>query len=453
MSSSIRNDEYANAAGRINGRYFENGHRQPQPAIYTDELGWGLWVGRYCEHRFGGVDHETSIRRVENEICQTEGKPLPFPPPPVPELGALSVRLGRLWDGQQFIGWRGVSEFSALHLARIGDLAELVLRFDRAKEGGCNGVRVLAMAKNLFDLKPSQPGYWAALDTMLALANERGLYLELCIFADAQDIMPAHEDRLRFAHEVAAWATGKAGLMLQLSNEPWKNGWQSAVDPQLLEIAQKAGLPGIFSIGDPIDQVTDATTGNPLRGQLDTLSNYSQVLVLHGERKMPDGRYAGWVDHLKGFDEVYTNPRGCYRIHDEPMGAASTWQPGRRDNRPDAHRAAALVCAVLGIGFTYHYIAEQDPAQPGLDGQRYAQLVPQDPEFTFKNAGTGGASVVKFQGWDKVRTCDNGREAYAVMYGHTNSGMVRNVEWAPGWTVADRIVIGPSVELHRARKA
>lgn len=128
--------------------------------------------------------------------------------PPVPQLGRLSVRDARLFDGQKYVGWRGVSEFDAIHLARTGQQAELVRRLDRAVSNGCNGIRVLMMARNLFDLKPSHPGYWGALEAVLVLTAERGLYVELCLFADAQYVMPNHQDRLDFARQVVAFVQG-----------------------------------------------------------------------------------------------------------------------------------------------------------------------------------------------------------------------------------------------------
>ena len=179
---------------------------------------------------------------------------------------------------------------------------------------------------------------------------------------------------------------------------------------------------GAWSIGDPTD---DAAT---VAQEFAVLVPRSRVLVLHGSRAS-SGQWARWVDHLKGFDEI--DAGSCARIHDEPMGAASTFQDGRRDNRSLAHLAASFVCAVMGVGFTYHYISEADDATPGLDLCAAARLIPQSPDFTFRNAGTGGACVVRFEGYDKVRTCDNGREAWAVGYGRAGDAVWWGESWMP----------------------
>jgi len=365
--------------------------------------------------------------------------PTPQPQPPIPPvkpvtaLTPLRVESGRLRNDEGFLHWRGISEFSLVHLRRTAKAAEAEARMARAAGARRNGIRVLAMAANLFDLRPGYPGYWEAVDWVIAKAGALGLYTELVLFADAQTVMPSPADRSSFTQQMATLLRGRPTALPQLANEPFQNGWSSATDPQLLELAglfssNYDGRP--FSIGDPNDTVENPDTGAPLKTDLDALAKRSPVLVLHGERKPRDDRWAGWVDHLKGFDEIGVGHGTHYLIHDEPMGAASAYQNGRRDNRPLAHLAAQLVCAILGIGFTYHYIAEQDPATPGLDLCDVARVIPASPDYVFRNAGTAGACVTRFSGHDKVRTCDNGREAWAVGYGFTGG----TVEWAAGWT-------------------
>jgi hypothetical protein len=390
-----------------------------------------------------------TYRRSDGKVIWASGgDPDPLPPPPPPTLLPISVSQSRLQTDAGWMSWRGISEFSAVHLCRTGQEAELVRRLDRAAAAGRNGIRVLMMkapqtnstpAWNAFDLSPSMAGYWEASDRVVDLAAARGLYVEACLFADAQLVMPDPNQRRAVCAAFSTWCRQHPTVLPQLANEPFKNGWTSATDPALLELARTfaSNYVGPFSIGDPNDVVTDAATGAPLRADLDTLAQKSQVLVLHGERKPQDTRWAAWVDHLKGFDEVYANPLKRYRIHDEPMGAASYFESGKRDNRPDAHLAAALVCAVMGIGFTLHYISEQDDQVDAIIQACAAQvLVPVSPDYRFKNAGTSGACVVSFTGYDKIRTCDNGRDAWAVGYGE----VPRSVMWNDGWR--SEIVLG-----------
>lgn len=445
--------ELTNAVLRIEAHpHYAN---RPTRETKVDPLGYGAWVPDYARNRESGLDHEPAIRATENAICTVAGLPLMWPPEPTPLLSRLAVKDGRLHDGTAYLGWRGVSEFDAIHRVRHAMTKDIERRFDRAAANGCNGVRVFGMARNLFDLHPAMLSYWDALEVVVLFANARGLYVEFCLFADAQMVMPRHVDRVQFTLDMAKFCKGRPGVIAQLANEPRKNGWAEADDPALFDLAHvfKSVAPDVLlSIGDPADYVKKGEEPEPLQGRLARLAKASDILVLHGERKSQDSRYAGWVDHLKGFHGVYSNPLRRYRIHDEPMGAAGVSIDSKRDHRPGAHRAAALVCAVMGIGFTYHYISAQDDATPGMDGQKFAAMIPQTPDFHFRNAGTTGSCVDAFKGWDKVRTCDNGREGWAVAYGPPEQASERRITWASGWRHDYTVAVDPDVHLYRAVK-
>lgn len=381
-----------------------------------------------------GMPWDQSVRKHLNEVRDELG--LPHPEAPAPQLWPLTLDNGRLRTEAGYTGIRCVTEFSLPYRMRIGDEGEVVRRLDRCVANGANAARMLMMAKNMFPLyRPD----WDAASRAVVLAAERGLYTEACLFADAQDLFPSSADRQVIMREFGDWCAAHPTVIPQVANEPFKNGWTGATDPALLYLAQmlEARLgTRLFSIGDPNDYVEiDPATGKPyedcrpLRGWLELLAERSHILVLHAERKGKDSRYAGWVDHLKGFDEVYDNPLKKFRWHDEPMGAASTYQDGRRDDRADAHRAAILCAAVMGMGYTYHYISEQDDATPGMDGFLLSRQISQDPSYRFHNAGTGGA-VKSFDVYDKVRTCDNGADGWAVGYGHAKGRLIPYAGWS-----------------------
>jgi len=139
-------------------------------------------------------DGNLVIYRRDGSVVWSVGvdpTPLPPPtPPPMPTLTPLQVREGRLRNEAGWLHWSGLSEFSAVHLVRTGQEVELVRRLDRARAAGRNGIRVLMMAHNLFDLAPSMVGYWSAANVVVQLAQARGLYVEAVGFADAQTVMP-----------------------------------------------------------------------------------------------------------------------------------------------------------------------------------------------------------------------------------------------------------------------
>lgn len=369
----------------------------------------------------------------------------PDEPLPHPDqlYGRIRVESGRFRDDLGFLGLRFLSEFDAVHRIRTSDEADIVRRLDRAAAAKRNGVRVLMMARNLFDLQPSQPGYWSAADRAVTFAWERGLYSELCLFADAQHVMPAHADRIALTRDFAAFCREHETVLLpQLVNEPTFNGFESAVDPRLLSLADlfKAEVGHLdFSIGDPMDEVTDESTGEPLGAALRTLAAHSNVLVLHGDRKEDSAIYARWVNHLKGFEDFRSHVRqGVALLHDEPMGMAGArdvplpnGHTYRREDRADALVAAACVSAILQIGFTTHYISAQDDRVPGLMESAVAALIPQRPDMRYVNAGLPGSPIVRFNGWDKVRTCTDGVEGWAVAYGVRKGALM----WGDGWRV------------------
>lgn len=345
---------------------------------------------------------------------------------------------GRLRNDAGWVTFQCLSEFDAIHLARTGQVAELTRRFRRAARTKRNAVRVLGMARNLFDLHPGQPGYLDALDSVLAVAASMGLYVELCIFADAQDVMPDHAARAQWLHDLATRYRTHPGILWQIANEPRKNGWNEADDTRIMGLADDlASILGHrdFSVGDPLDSDDEQATEDML-ARFRAIGHRSNILVLHGSRKEDSGRVR-WVEHLKGFRDVVDLTSGMvgrelYGIHDEPMGAAAHREPGRRDNRGAAHAAAASTCAVLGLGFTYHYIAQQSDATPGLDEAAIALEIPGSPDYEYINANLGGSWIGKVEGYQKIRPCHDGRTGYAVGVGFSR-GRLNVVD---GWTAS-----------------
>ncbi len=366
--------------------------------------------------------------------------------------GPVLVSQGRFLNDAGWLGIRCLTEFSGPFCCISGNEDDLQRRLDRAVSSRRNAVRYLLMAEHLFQFRPNMIGYWAAIDRATALAHDRGLYVEACLFADAQIVLPNHADRKALTRDYAHWCKARPEAIPQLSNEPFKNGWTGATDPKLLELADI--FNGIyrsdaFSIGDPQDIVESEANGEPLRGQLNLLAHSSDILVLHGDRTVDPSRYARWVDHLKGFTDFRNDPqiRDCGLWHDEPMGMAEHFIAGRRDNRPEALVAAACCSAIFQVAFTTHYISEQDDAIPGLMESSIAADIPHGPSWRFINAAIGGSPVVGFDGFEKVRPMTNGQEAWACAYGH-NKG---TIHWADGFR-PEQVFNGTNVEVWKAQK-
>lgn len=373
--------------------------------------------------------------------------------------GRIVVLAGRFANDRGFLGIHALSEFSAgYHVATNND-GEVVRRFERGVANRRNVARVLMMAANLFDLSPRRPGYWDAMAKMTELAASVGLYVEPCLFADAQTVLPARADRQALVRDYAAFCRAHVNVIPQLSNEPEFNGFRGATDPELLDLAESfASVYGSrdFSIGDPKDFVESESGGEPLAGFLRKLATICNILQYHDDRGEDAGRFARWVDHLKGMDDQrgLVNSKTAAYWHDEPMGMAGVpdvplgnGRSYHREARAEALVAACCVAAITQTGFTTHYISEQHDTVPGLEASAIAADIPQTPDWRFINAGIGGSPVVSFSGFEKVRPSTNGRDAWACAYGKQKGSLT----WASGFQ-PERVFNGSNVEVWRASR-
>ncbi len=203
--------------------------------------------------------------------------------PPTPRIaGRLRAGAGRFFNDAGPFPWLGISEFDFIHLVRTGREAEVQRRLDRAVMiGGRNVFRVFARAVNLFQLDASQPGYWAAVDRTLALVNARGAYVELCLLPDAQNLDDATRESL--VRQFGERYRDTPGWIPQITNEPWQNGWSSAVDPKLLRLGDVLAVilgHRDFSIGDPQDGDDPDASAETVRQAVE-LGRHSNVIVIH----------------------------------------------------------------------------------------------------------------------------------------------------------------------------
>lgn len=334
--------------------------------------------------------------------------------------------------------WFGISCFDATHYVLAGDEGTLTSWLDVYRQAKRNVVRTLGMLSeqfwNKYAFSPRTPGYWDALHEVYVQTSRRGLNLELCMFADAQIIVPDVNERRQWLDRFADFILQHPGIWPQIVNEPWKNGWSSAVDPALLDLAERlAARLGHrnFSIGDPLDgdnPDASASTTNDLV----TLSQRCNKTDIHASRKSDGAQYRRWVNHLEGFVDVLKLQRaGTALNHDEPMGAALTFQDGKRDNDPDAHVAAQMSAICCKLGYCYHYICEEvpDPTQlPGLLRMaEFIDRVPIDPSWVYVNDSWGGSPThgYKVLGKDgKVRSLIGPGGFWTVAYGDLDFGSI-----------------------------
>ena len=142
-----------------------------------------------------------------------------FPPPSsnVATTGPLRVAGERfvLPDGAPF-AWRGISAFRLLEMEAAGRAREVDAYLTWTASGHLNVVRVLAMAKHLFELPP-ETGL-AHLDTLLARAAAHGLFVEVVALADTASYRstPRH-----ISSELARICRKHPNALLEIANEPY----------------------------------------------------------------------------------------------------------------------------------------------------------------------------------------------------------------------------------------
>lgn len=368
--------------------------------------------------------------------------------------GPVSTVAGRIrTDHHRFVNdagafsWRSVSDLAALGYMLSGREGEVLDRFDHYQRAGRTMVRVLGMlgeqnwAAAGLAFSPSTPGYKSACEVLVSEANRRGMYVEFCLFADAQIVMPDAHDRERAVDDLAVFCLVHTGVVPQLANEAFKNGWSEADDPALLALADRlAATLGHrnFSISDPVDgDNPDASAATTARFK--TLALHSNIIVLHPDRSYgTDSRWRRWIDHLEGMTDVVNELSHdvSYAI-DEPIGAALTEQPGRRDADPDAFIAAQFVALCCGFGFTYHKIDSEIPVAQLPGFYEVADLlarVPTSSDWRYLNdswpgSPTEGITWIGKEG--KMRHLVRGNQAWSVAYGEADWN---SVKWRPGFT-------------------
>jgi len=363
--------------------------------------------------------------------------------------GRIRADQRRLRNDAGWWAYDCVSDFGAVgHILR-GRVAPMRQRYARYADCGRTVVRNLGMLGDEswvhrdLAFSPRDPGYWDAAHEAVLLANEFGMYSEFNIFADAQIVMSDAGERERTVDAFAAFCLAHPGVLPGLTNEPYKNGWSSVVDPALLALADRFALAvghRDFSIGD----VPDSGNGPEMAAACETVAHHCNILAWHANRDQlgDTTRYRRWLDHLEGFTELPTvSNQNAASIHQEPMGAFPTYIEGKRDNDPDAFVAAAFESRCIGYGFCNHWIPEEDGQMsveqwPGMTPKIGALLaqVPVSPDWRYMNDGWPG-SPTKGITWvgktGKVRHLVRGNQAWSVAHGEADWN---SVVWQPGWT-------------------
>jgi hypothetical protein len=226
--------------------------------------------------------------------------------------------------------WRGISAFRLLEFVARGRAAdaEAYLRWAASKR--LNVVRVFAMADGIFQLAPEDG--LKALPRLLELAATHGIYVEVVAFTGTEVI---RVDRADFVKRIGAICARHGNAILELANEPGHPTQAAAMhDPahlQSLVALVPKDVP--VSLGS-VEWHDGFAAGAFVTWHAPRTTNWHEEIGKGGELERRFGKPV---------------------VSDEPIGAADTIEPGRRDNDPARFRAAGAAARRAGIDSTFHY--------------------------------------------------------------------------------------------------
>jgi hypothetical protein len=253
-----------------------------------------------------------------------------------PARAHLVIKGADFFDGQTRFGWRGLTAFRLVEQIAHGSEAQAMAYLDWAHAQKVTLVRVLTMAKHLFELDPVAG--LKALPRLLTLAADRGLVVEVVALADTADI-PL--DLAEHVKAVAAIAAAHPNAVVEIANEPW----HPTQDPRLHDAAFVRSLAEMVPPEVPV--ALGSLEGGEGYGAAGTYATW------HSPRS---NAADGWGHVLALAEGAALSARWQKPIaSDEPIGAAEQLIPGRRDNAPHRFAAAAALTRLAGLGATFHY--------------------------------------------------------------------------------------------------
>jgi hypothetical protein len=234
-------------------------------------------------------------------------------------------------DGTPF-EWRGISAFRLLELVAHGKESEADAYLVWAASKKITLVRVLGMADVLFKLSPADGQH--ALPRLLEMAQRRGLHVEIVALADTATIKV---DFPRHVKAIAEICARYPNALLEIANEP--------VHPTQARALHDPAY--VTSLAELVPARVPLSLGSVENGDGFAAGTY---VTWHAPRS---GK-GGWAAQLAAGAALVRRFKKPV-VSDEPMGAADTAIPGRRDNVPAHFREAAIAARRAGLGATFHY--------------------------------------------------------------------------------------------------
>lgn len=322
-------------------------------------------------------------------------------------------------DGTNF-QWRGITAFRLLEMEASGRSEDVEAYLRWAAEQQLTVVRVLAMAKHLFELPPERG--IVAMDSFLARASRHGMFVEVVALADTASFPIDLKAHVRRVGEVVS---RYPNAVVEIANEPYHGTQRPEVhlDEFLQQLRKEIPASVPVALG---------AAGYP---ELHTAGDF---VTFHSSRSDGDGGW-GHVRDLRIGVELLRKA-GKPVINDEPIGAGRTFQPGRRDDSPERFRAHALLAGLIGLYSTFHYEGGLHAKPPSSRELECFRAWREGTEL----AGEGPRGVPKIVplGRDAPAAADlpaqggayavvDGDRAWVLVYG--DGAGATEIKWLKGW--------------------
>ena len=231
-------------------------------------------------------------------------------------------------NGRAF-AWRGITAFRLVEFVARGRSSEADAYLAWAQSQRLTVVRVLAMADMLFTLSP--PDGQHALPQLLDLAQKRGMHVEVVALADTARV---HVDIPRVVKAIGAICAAHENCLLEIANEPG----HPTQSKDLHDPAYVKSLVPLVPKGVPVSL-----------GSVEYGAGFGQgsYVTWHAPRAHPVASLDEGARLLRRFRKPV--------VSDEPIGAAESSVPGRRESDPELFRQMARKSKALGLGATFHY--------------------------------------------------------------------------------------------------
>ncbi len=337
--------------------------------------------------------------------------------PPLSRL-RLEGRHGLVNEAGAKVPWTAVTGFRLVEQVAHGRAGEAAAFLDGI--GPARGVRVLLMARWLFQLSPDEG--LAALAATLDLAQQHGRYLEVTIFADTKSFPLADADYRRIADQVGAVCAAHVACgLVEIANEVWSQ--HSTQADALGDLAFLRSLRETVRRHGDIPVSLGSTHAD--QDESDRMRD-GDYLTIHGARDDGDDGWR-WVRHSNE-QRALADRVERWAVNDEP----------RRDDLACGRQLGmGLLARLFSLGDTFHFAGGLQAQPPsGAEAQAFAcrargwAAVPDDWWGQYANAGFTTSPVKSFAGAVRIYASVNGGRAYVLVLGATAS---LRIDWNEGW--------------------